>query len=49
MVGKALGCVLFVGIIASLSAAAEEDSLVKFKGGIGVIPVSAGVAISPSV
>jgi len=31
--------VLFFGIVAPLSAAAD-DSLVKFKGGIGVIPVS---------
>lgn len=37
MVKKAL--VLFLGIVFPLAAAAE-DSLVKFKGGIGVIPVS---------
>lgn len=42
MVKKTLACVLFLGIIVPLSAAAE-DSIVKFKGGIGVIPVSSGV------
>jgi hypothetical protein len=41
MVKKALAFVLFLGIVFPLSAAAE-DSLVKFKGGIGVIPVSSG-------
>jgi hypothetical protein len=34
--------VLFVGLLVPLAALAD-DSLVKFKGGIGVIPVSAGV------
>jgi hypothetical protein len=33
---------LFLGIVFPLSAGAQ-DSLVKFKGGIGVIPVSSGV------
>ena len=32
---------LFLGIVAPLSASAD-DSLAKFKGGIGVIPVSSG-------
>src|SRR5258706_4191772 len=41
------GVVLF-GIVTPLSAAAD-DSLVKFKGGIGVIPVSAGVAVAPTL
>jgi hypothetical protein len=41
MLKKALAFVLFLGIALPLSAAAE-DSLVKFKGGIGVIPVSSG-------
>jgi len=40
--------VLFFGIVYPLSAAAE-DSLVRFKGGIGVIPVSAGVAVAPTL
>src|SRR5712692_9696702 len=40
--------VLFFGIVAPLSAAAD-DTLVKFKGGIGVIPVSAGVAVAPTL
>jgi hypothetical protein len=42
MVKKALAFVLFLGILYPLSAAAQ-DSLVQFKGGIGVIPVSSGV------
>ena len=41
-------CVLFFGIVTPLSAA-SDDSLVKFKGGIGVIPVSAGVAVAPTL
>jgi len=40
--------VLFFGIVTPLSAAAD-DSLVKFKGGIGVIPVSSGVAVAPTL
>jgi len=39
MTKKAWATVLFLGIVCPLSAGAE-DSLVKFKGGIGVIPVS---------
>ncbi len=35
---------LFVSI-----AASADDSLVRFKGGIGVIPVSSGVAVAPTV
>jgi len=42
MVNKMLAFLLFLGIIFPLSAAAQ-DSIVKFKGGIGVIPVSSGV------
>lgn len=42
MVKKALAYVLFLGVIYPLSAAAQ-DSLARFKGGIGVIPVSSGV------
>jgi len=48
MLKKMSACVLFFGIVAPLSAAAD-DSLVKFKGGIGVIPVSAGVAVAPTL
>jgi hypothetical protein len=44
MLKKALAFVLFLGIVLPLPAAAE-DSLVKFKGGIGVIPVSSGVVV----
>jgi hypothetical protein len=39
MLKKMSAWVLFFGIVTPLSAAAD-DSLVKFKGGIGVIPVS---------
>ncbi len=42
MMKKVLAFALFLGIVFPLSAAAD-DSLVKFKGGIGVIPVSSGV------
>jgi len=48
MLKKLSGWVLFFGIVYPLSAAAD-DSLVKFKGGIGVIPVSAGVAVAPTL
>ena len=41
MLKKISAFALFLGIVCPLSAAAE-DSLVKFKGGIGVIPVSSG-------
>ena len=37
---------LFLALVAPLAAA--NDSLVRFKGGIGVIPVSSGVAIAPT-
>jgi len=36
---KALACTMFLGVVFSLPAAADDTSL-KFKGGIGVIPVS---------
>src|SRR5713226_3932107 len=42
MLKKALAYMLFLGVIYPLSAAAE-DTLARFKGGIGVIPVSSGV------
>ena len=48
MLKKLSAWVLFLGIVTPLSAAAD-DSLVKFKGGIGVIPVSAGVAVAPTL
>ena len=48
MVKKILGFLLFLGVVYPLSAAAN-DSLVKFKGGIGVIPVSSGVAVAPTL
>jgi len=44
MVKKALAYMLFLGVIYPLSAAADDDTLARFKGGIGVIPVSSGVA-----
>jgi hypothetical protein len=40
MVKKALAYMLFLGVIYPLSAAAADDSLARFKGGIGVHPVS---------
>jgi hypothetical protein len=39
MMKKALACTMFVGVVFSLPAAADDANL-KFKGGIGVIPVS---------
>jgi hypothetical protein len=36
---KALACTMFLGVVFSLPSAADDASL-KFKGGIGVIPVS---------
>lgn len=48
MVKKALTYLLFLGVIYPLSAAAQ-DSLARFKGGIGVIPVSNVVAGTPVV
>ena len=48
MLKKMSAGVLFFGIVYPLSAMAD-DSLVKFKGGIGVIPVSAGVAVAPTL
>jgi hypothetical protein len=39
MMKKALACTMFLGVVSSLPAAADDTSL-KFKGGIGVIPVS---------
>ncbi len=48
MLKKISAFVLFLGMVYPLAAAAQ-DSLVKFKGGIGVIPVSAGVAVAPTL
>jgi hypothetical protein len=45
MFKKALACTMFVGVFFSQPAAADE---LKFKGGIGVIPVSSGVAVAPT-
>ena len=42
---KALACTMFLGVVFSQPAAADE---LKFKGGIGVIPVSSGVAVAPT-
>ncbi len=42
MLKKLCAVALFLGAVGPL-AAADQDTLVKFKGGIGVIPVSAGV------
>lgn len=48
MVRKVLIPVLFVGSMLALPPAAADDTLVKFKGGIGVIPVSSGVVVAPA-
>ena len=45
MLKKMLALLLFLGIGFPLSTFAN-DSLVKFKGGIGVIPVSSGVGVA---
>jgi hypothetical protein len=37
---------LLLGLVAPLAVA--NDSLVRFKGGIGVIPVASGVAVAPT-
>lgn len=41
----ALACTMFLGVVFLQPAAADE---LKFKGGIGVHPVSAGVAVAPT-
>jgi hypothetical protein len=46
MMKKALACTMFLGVVFSLPAAADDTGL-KFRGGIGVIPVSS-VACVPS-
>src|SRR5258706_16385191 len=43
---KVLACTMFLGVVSSLPAAADDTKL-RFKGGIGVIPVSSGVAVAP--
>jgi len=48
MLKKMLACMMFLGVVCALPAAAGENSLVRFKGGIGVIPVSSGVAVAPT-
>jgi len=49
MVKKVLAYLLFLGVTFPLSAAADDDTLARFKGGIGVIPVSSGVAVAPTL
>lgn len=44
---KVLACTMFLGVVSSLPAAADDTKL-RFKGGIGVIPVSSGVAVAPT-
>src|SRR3954470_23359772 len=43
---KVFGLALSVGLAAFVASA--DDTLVKFKGGIGVIPVSSGVGTAPT-
>lgn len=49
MVRKVLIPALFMGSVLALPAAADDDTLARFKGGIGVIPVSSGVAVPPTL
>ena len=44
---KILTCTVFLGVVFSLSAGADDTKL-RFKGGIGVHPVSAGVPVAPT-
>src|SRR6266436_3496997 len=44
---KVLVCTIFLGVVFSLPAGADDTKL-RFKGGIGVHPVSAGVAVAPT-
>jgi len=44
---KILMCTVFLGVVFSLSAGADDTKL-RFKGGIGVHPVSAGVPVAPT-
>src|SRR5262245_65609605 len=46
MVRKVFIPVLFMGSMLALPAAADDDTLARFKGGIGVIGVSSGVGIA---
>ena len=51
MVKKILAFLLFLGVTFPLSAAADNDTLARFKGGIGVLPVSnvSGTASAPGI
>jgi hypothetical protein len=44
MTKKVLAFLLFLGTTCPLAATAADDTLARFQGGIGVIPVSSGVA-----
>jgi len=44
MLKKALAGALFLGAVSALPAMAADDTIARFNGGIGVIPVSSGVA-----
>jgi hypothetical protein len=47
MMKKALACTMLLGVVFSLPAAADQP--LQFKGGIGVHPVTVGVAVSPTL
>lgn len=50
MMKKTLAGMLFAGLVFPLAASAQlAETLVKFDGGIGVIPVSSGVAVAPTL
>ena len=46
MLKRALAGALFLGAVSALPAMAAEDTIARFKGGIGVIPVSSGVVVA---
>jgi len=46
MTKKVLAFLLFLGTTCPLAATAADDTLARFKGGIGVIPVSSGVPVA---
>lgn len=48
MIKKALACTLFLGSFYT-QASAADDTLARFKGGIGVLPASSGAAVPPTL
>lgn len=48
MFKKAFAGALCLGMICALPATAQDDTIARFRGGVGVIPVSAGAAADPA-